>query len=191
MPRPLRAFRAGIFHLTAHASDVRDLFLDDEDRKDFLERLAAVYRRFDLGLLSYVLMGNHYHVIVRIPDARISHALQLLHTDYSRHHNRRHERSAHLFRAHAKARELESNEDLAGVCCYLARNPVEANLVRDPLAWPWGSARAHAGLEPPALPLEEEDLRAAFGGTAEWRTSYRLQIALAAQAATEEESGTR
>jgi REP element-mobilizing transposase RayT len=94
MPRPLRAFGEGIFHLTAHASDIRYLFLNDEDCDDFLGRLAAVCRRFDLDLLSYVLMGNHYHVIVRIPDARISHALQLLHTEYSRHHNRRHERSA-------------------------------------------------------------------------------------------------
>lgn len=187
MPRPLRAFGEGIFHLTAHASDIRYLFLNDEDREDFLGRLAAVCKRFDLGLLSYMLMGNHYHVIVRIPDASISHALQLLHTDYSRHHNRRHERSAHLFRAHAKARELESNDDLAGTARYVARNPVEANLVRDPLAWAWGSARAHAGLEPPVIPLEEDDLRAAFGGTATWRANYRMQI----ECATARESGSR
>ncbi len=152
MPRHLRAFGDGVFHLTAHASDLRYLFLNDEDREDFLIRLAAVCERFELSLLSYVLMGNHYHVLVRIPDARLSQALQRLHTEYSRHHNRRHwRRSAHLFRAHAKARELEGNEDLVGACRYLARNPVEANLVREPLAWPWGSARAHAGFERPRI----------------------------------------
>jgi hypothetical protein len=76
MPRPLRAFGEGIFHLTAHASDIRYLFLNDEDREDFLRRLAAVCKRLEPGLLCYVLMGNHYHVIVRIPDTRISHALR-------------------------------------------------------------------------------------------------------------------
>ncbi|HEV3479685.1 MAG TPA: transposase [Gaiellaceae bacterium] len=176
MPRHPRAFRDGIFHVTPHASDLRYLFLNDADREDFLVRLAAVCERFELSLLSYVLMGNHYHVIVRSPDARLSQALQRLHTEYSRHHNRRHWRcSAHLFRAHAKARELESNEDLVGACRYLARNPVEANLVPEPLAWPWGSARAHAGLEQPRVPLAENDLRGAFGGT-NWRENYRMQV---------------
>jgi hypothetical protein len=84
MPRPLRAFGEGIFHLTAHASDIRYLFLNDEDREDFLRRLAAVCKRLEPGLLCYVLMGNHYHVIVRIPDTRISHALRLLDTEIRR-----------------------------------------------------------------------------------------------------------
>jgi REP-associated tyrosine transposase len=176
VPRRPRAFAEGVFHLTAHASDTRYLFLDDDDREDFLDRMALVCERFELGVLSYVLMGNHYHVILRIPDARISRALQWLHTEYSRAHNRRHRRSAHLFRAHAIAREIESDEDLVGTCRYLALNPVAANLVRDPLGWQWGSARAHAGLERPRIPLDEKDVHAAFGGTPNWRENYRTQI---------------
>jgi putative transposase len=176
VPRDPRAFDEGILHLAAHGSDTRDLFLKDEDRNDFLGGLAIVCGRFELGLLSYVLMGNHYHAIVRTPNARVSQALQRLHTEYSRHHNRRHGRSAHLFRAHAMAREICSDEDLVGACRYLALNPVEANLVRSPLAWPWSSARAHAGLEKPRIPLMEGDLRAAFGGGADWRHNYRTQI---------------
>jgi hypothetical protein len=58
----------------------------------------------------------------------------------------------------------------------VARNPVEANLVHDPLAWPWGSTRAHAGFEQPRIPLAEADLRAAFGGPPLWRENYRIQI---------------
>jgi putative transposase len=176
VPRRPRAFTAGIFHISAHGSDTRHLFRNDEDREDFLTRLAAVCERFDLVLLSYVLMGNHYHSLISIADARISQALQRLHTEYSRHYNRRHRRTAHLFRAHPLAREIASDGDLAGVSRYVARNPVRAGLVRDPLAWKWSSARAHAGLEPPRIPLAENDLRAAFGGSANWRTRYREQI---------------
>ena len=64
-------------------------------------RPSAIWQRFELALLSYVLLGSHYHALVRIADARLSQALQRLHTGYSRWHNRRHARSAHLFRAHA------------------------------------------------------------------------------------------
>jgi putative transposase len=181
MPRAPRAFAEGIFHLAAHASDLRYLFLTDDDRQTFLDRLALACERFELGVLSYVLMGNHYHVILRIPDARVSRALQWIHTGYSRDHNRRYQRSAHLFRAHPLAREIESDEDLVGTCRYIARNPVEANLVADPLNWSWGSVRAHVGLEGPRIPLEETYLRAAFSGSQSWRKSFVEQIRRADQ----------
>jgi REP element-mobilizing transposase RayT len=74
--RPPRNLFAGIYHLAARGSDTRHLFLRDEDREEFLERLAAIWAYFELALLSYVLMGSHYHALVRIPDARLSQALQ-------------------------------------------------------------------------------------------------------------------
>jgi putative transposase len=175
VPRKPRAFGNGLFHLAAHGSDVRYLYSTNEDREDFLNRLAFVCERFELALVSYALMGTHYHAIVRIDDERISQALQRLHTEYSRHYNRRHGRSAHLFRAHPMAREIEDDADLVGAARYLARNPVEAGLVRDPLQWPWSSARAHAGLEPAQIPIAEGELKAAFGSVA-WRRNYVDQI---------------
>jgi len=42
MPRRPRSFAEGIYHIGAHGSDDRFLFLTDEDRNDFLERLAAI-----------------------------------------------------------------------------------------------------------------------------------------------------
>jgi putative transposase len=175
VPRKPRAYAEGVFHFAAHGSDVRYLFSSDDDRADFLQRLSAVCERFELGLLSYALMGTHYHTIVAVPDGRIADALRRLHTEYSRDCNRRWGRSSHLFRAHPFARMVESDEDLIGTARYVAWNPVEAGLVRDPLAWPWSSARAHAGLERPQIPLAEEPLRTAFGG-ASWRQSYAMQI---------------
>jgi REP-associated tyrosine transposase len=174
--RPRRNLYEGIYHLAARGSDKRHLFLRDEDREEFLERLTTIWAHFELALLSYVLMGSHYHALVRIPDARLSQALQHLHTEYPRWHNRRHGRSAHLFRAHALTRKVTSDRQLVAACRYLALNPVAAGLVNDPLDWPWSSARAHAGLEPPRIPLAERDLRAAFGDTDEWRERYRALI---------------
>lgn len=176
VPRRPRDFHAGIYHLSARASDTRYLFLTDDDRASFLVRVAVVCERFELALVSYVVMGTHYHLLVSIPDARISVALQQLHTGYSCEHNRIHGRSAHLFRAHFAAREIMSDEDLRNVSCYLALNPVEAGLVERPLDWPWSSAAAHAGLRRPRIPLSELPLRAAFGDRADWRRRYRAHV---------------
>ncbi|HEX5469776.1 MAG TPA: transposase [Gaiellaceae bacterium] len=173
MARRPRGLADGLYHLAAHGSDTRSLFVDDADRADFLERLAATLERFELAVVSYVLLGNHYHAFVRTPDARLSDALRHLHTEYARAHNRRHHRGAHLFRAHPYLGEIQSDEQLVTASRYLARNPLEAGLGRDPLAWRWSSAPAHAGLRRPPLPLAEGDLRAAFGGGARWRDRYR------------------
>ena len=172
MARKPRAYHAGIFHFAVHGSDTRHLFPSNDDRRDFLARLAAVCERFQLALLSYTLMGNHYHSLLQIPDGRVAYALQRLHSNYSRDLNRKQGRSAHLFRAHPFAREIQSDADLAGASRYIARNPVRARLVPNPLDWPWSSARAHAGLEPPPIPLAEDNLRAAFGATHTWRLRY-------------------
>jgi putative transposase len=175
MARPRRSCHPGVYHLTAHGSDTRHLFLNDEDREDFLARLASNVERFELALLSWVLLGNHYHALIRIEDARLSLALQRLHTEYSRHHNRRHRRGAHLFHAHPYTGEIASDKQLVAAARYLARNPVKAGLAADPLDWPWGSARSHAGLEPPRIPLHEADLQVAFGGSECWRDAYRQE----------------
>jgi putative transposase len=176
MVRPLRAFEEGLFHVAAHASDTRHLYLGADDRRNFLVRLAETCRRYELGLVTYVLMGNHYHAVFRIPDARLSSALQYLHTGYSRRHNRVHGRHAHLFRAHCGTRLIESGDHLLTAARYVARNPVEAGLVKHPLRWRWGSARAHAGLEAPRIPLDEGPLRAAFDDDPDWRRRYRALI---------------
>jgi putative transposase len=174
--RALRAFQAGIFHLGSHGSDERYLFLSDPEREIFLGGLGQVLERFELGLVSYTLMGNHYHLLLRITDGRVSKALQQLHTWYSRLHNKLHGRSAHLFLAHFFAREIESDEDLLWTARYIAWNPVDAGLAPDPLAWPWSSAAATAGLAEPALTLDLAPVRAAFGDAANWQQQYRAFI---------------
>jgi REP element-mobilizing transposase RayT len=172
MARRPREFVEGIYHVACQASDTRFLFVDDTDREIFLDALATTCDRYELGLVTYTLMGNHYHSVVAITGPRFSYAMQRLHTWYSRRHNKRHQREAHLFRAHFFARLLTSDEDLLWACRYVARNPVEAGLAAHPLAWPWSGARANAGVERPRIPLDDEPLRAALGGSLRWRVRY-------------------
>jgi putative transposase len=176
VPRRRRSFFEGLYHLAPHASDTRFLFLDGEERNAFLEQLARTFRRIEIGLVAYTLMGTHYHVVVSIPDGRVSAALQQLHTWYSRRHNKPRERTAHLFRAHYAARELTSDEDLLTVCRYLAYNPVVARIANHPFDWPWSSAAATAGLTRAQVPLDDAPLRGAFSEHRDWRNHYRAFI---------------
>ncbi len=161
-----------------HASDDRFLFLSSGDRLRFLELVDETFAKLDLAVLSYTLMGTHYHLLVYTPDERLSSALQRVHTEYSRAHNAATRHSAHLFRAHCRARRVHDDLDVLATHRYLALNPVAAALVDEPLSWPWSSARAHAGVERPRIALYESPLRDALGGGADWRSRYARLVAL-------------
>jgi len=165
-------YAEGIYHVAAHGSDIRDLFLDDVDRRAFLDLLKLTFTPLGLRVISYVLMTNHHHLLVETPDDRIARGLQVLHGGFARRHNVRHGRTAHLFRAHPVARRIEDDDDLIWADRYIAWNPVEAGVVFSPFDWGWSSGSAHAGLAVAALPLHEAPLRASFGGAADWRQRY-------------------
>ena len=66
MARPLRIeFEGAIYHLTARGNERQSIFRRDEDRRRFLEFLERACARFEVKLLAFVLMGNHFHLVAR------------------------------------------------------------------------------------------------------------------------------
>jgi REP element-mobilizing transposase RayT len=66
MGRPPRRYAQGIYHVAGHGSDDRVLFKDD-DRRAFLDHLETTFALLGLGIVSYVLMTNHHHLLVHTP----------------------------------------------------------------------------------------------------------------------------
>lgn len=174
MARSIRLFVPnGIYHVASRGSDRRPLFVFDSDRQSFLDRLARIVERHELRCLAYCLMGNHYHLIVQTPDARLSAALKELNGGYSRRFNHVHGRSAHLFRNRFLAQLVDGERYLLAACRYVAYNPVRAGFCVEPSEWPWSSYCASAGIDPVPSFLNETMLRDIFGGGREWRARYR------------------
>src|SRR5580704_3834873 len=104
MSRPLRIQRVGgWYHVTARGNERKAVFRGDRDRAHFLELLAKMTERFGLRLRAYVLMDNHYHLIVELTRAHLSRGLQWLNLSYTSWFNRRHDRTAHLFQGRFKS----------------------------------------------------------------------------------------
>lgn len=67
MAKPLRCeYSGGWYHVTARGNERKDIFRSDRDREHFLEVLAELGERFGLEVHAYVLMGNHYHLLLRM-----------------------------------------------------------------------------------------------------------------------------
>ena len=65
MARPLRIERpGGRYHVTARGNERKEIFRDDADRFHFLELLSELGERLGVRVHAYVLMDNHYHLLL-------------------------------------------------------------------------------------------------------------------------------
>lgn len=126
MARPLRCeFPGGWYHVTARGNERKDIFRNDRDREHFLEVVAELEPRFGIEVHAYVLMGNHYHLLLRLRgESGLSAGMHFLGVSYSVWFNRRHRRSGHLFQGRFKAVVVDFDDWGGELSRYIHLNPV-------------------------------------------------------------------
>ncbi len=131
--------------------------------------------------LSYCLMGNHVHLLLETRTPNLGAGMHRLHGAYAQYFNRRHGFSGHLFQGRFDAPPIESDPQLWMTAAYIARNPVDAGLCREPADWPWSS---HAAIVDGRAPdwLAAARLESYFGaqggdGLQRYRELVELQVA--------------
>jgi REP element-mobilizing transposase RayT len=81
MARPLRLnLPGGYYHVTSRGNERKEIFSGDEEREKFLGFLPEWTTRYRLRLHGYVLMNNHYHLLVETEEEDLSGAMQWLNT---------------------------------------------------------------------------------------------------------------
>jgi len=147
MARPLRIeFAGALYHVTSRGDGREDIYLDDEDRKIYLEVLRDVCERFNWVVHAYCLMTNHYHLLIETPDSNLSMGMRHLNGVYTQRFNRKNNRVGHVFQGRYKAIIVQKESYLLELARYIVLNPVRAQMVRSARDWSWSSYRATAGL---------------------------------------------
>jgi len=145
MARPLRIEQQDTFyHVLNRGNERRAIFRDEHDYEGFLDRLGKCSRRFSLDIHAYVLMGNHYHLLVKTHEANLSAAMQWLQMAYGSWHNHRHQRSGHLFQGRFKSFLIQETQYLHRLLLYIHRNPLRAKAVERLEDYRWSSYRVLA-----------------------------------------------
>lgn len=130
MARPLRRdIAGGWYHVTARGEHRKALYGDDRDRRHFLELLEEMRKRYRVKVLAYVLMENHYHLMVATPEANLSRAMQWLNVSYSVWFNRRRQEVGHVFQGRFKAIVVEGESWGLLLSEYLHLNPIRLKML--------------------------------------------------------------
>lgn len=104
-----------------------------------METIRRIVERFGVEVHAYVLMNNHYYLLIRTRDANLSKAIQWLGLTYSMWFNRRHVRSGHLFQGRFKSFVIENYRYFTAMSFYIHGNPTRAGLAQNFLDYPWSS----------------------------------------------------
>ena len=84
MARPLRIeFPGAVYYITYRGNAKQSIYLDEEDRNNFLKILTSVVQRFNWLCHAYCLMENHYHLIIETPEGNLSRAMRQLNDVYT------------------------------------------------------------------------------------------------------------
>ena len=144
------------------------MFRDATDRLRFLDELRVVLHRREWACLAWCLLGNHYHLLVRTPEADLGAGMQAVNGKYAQAFNARHGLTGHVFQARYASRLVVREAHLLSTIRYVVRNPLGAGLGRELDDWPWSSHHEMLGAPGPADGLlavdEVAGLFAAFGG---------------------------
>lgn len=150
MARPLRIeFAGGFYHVTSRGNQRSAIFLEDNDRFEWISILSDVADRFRWQVYAYCQMGNHYHLLVRTPEANLSRCMRHLNGVYTQRFNRHHHRCGHLLQGRYHAVIVDDQSYLLEVIRYVLLNPVRAGLVHGACEWKWSSFRSTVGESTP------------------------------------------
>jgi REP element-mobilizing transposase RayT len=145
MARQWRIEYAGaIYHVLSRGNGGQEIFRSKDDRHLFLDLLGELVERFNIEVHAYVLMGNHYHLLLKTNDANLSKAMQWFGSSYTRKFNLKNSTGGHLFQGRFKSIIVENDTYLLRLSCYIHRNPVKAGMVERLADYQWSSYRFYA-----------------------------------------------
>ncbi len=131
MARPLRIeFPGAWYHFTCRGNERNRIFKDDTDRKEFLSILNDSLEKYATELHGYVLMDNHFHLIIHTPSGNLSRFAQRFNTAYTVYYNRKHKRTGHLYQGRYKAILIEKDSYLLVLSRYIHLNPVKIKRIK-------------------------------------------------------------
>ena len=160
-----------IYHIFNRGVEKRDIFSDDRSRKRFLDVLtyyrttqqpfkytnflklnledraqiqqSQIIQPLDIKLLGFVLMPNHYHLLLeQMSDGGISMFMKKSQDSYTKYFNTKNERIGPLFQGSFKAIRIESDEQLLHILRYIHLNPFTAYMIKeieDLIQYKWSS----------------------------------------------------
>jgi len=132
-------FDGAISHVTQHASGTEPLFLEKFDYLYMIHLMKEILYKFKTKVLSFSLMLNHIHLLLKFLEADMPEAMKELFQHYAMYFNKKYERKGHVFSGAYRSALCFDENYLIAASLYMHYNPVRAKLVQNPIDYRWSS----------------------------------------------------
>lgn len=140
MPRRARKkSESGIYHVMIRGINKQTIFEDEEDYEKFEQVLKDCKEISGYSLLSYCLMGNHVHLLIKEEKEALEQIFKRIGARYVYWYNNKYQRSGHLFQDRYKSEPVDDDKYFLAVLRYIHQNPIKAGLCRDAALYKWSS----------------------------------------------------
>jgi putative transposase len=132
-------------HVIQRGNNHERILYEEEDYWFMWEKIGAAAEKFQCDLHAYVLMPNHFHLLLtpRLENG-VGKLMQYVGRYYVQHFNARYERTGTLWEGRYRATLLDPKQFLLPVSRYVESNPVRAGLVKSVGDYGWSSYAANA-----------------------------------------------
>lgn len=144
-----------IFHLINRGNKKEAVFNETKEYLYFIKLLKEYRRRFGLKIYHWVLMPNHYHLLLEIDEPeRVSSFMAGINRAYTCYYHKNYLTSGFLWQGRFKLQAVEKGEYLLACGRYIERNPVRAGIVSQAQEYIFSSARFYCSGEQDGVTTE-------------------------------------
>jgi REP element-mobilizing transposase RayT len=125
--KPRIEYEGAVYHVMSRGNRQEPIFKGDRDCEMFVDTLGEACGRCGWRVHAFVLMGNHYHLLLETPYANLVDGMRWLQGTYTKRFNIRHKLWGHLFQGRYKALLVDPDGDyFSTVASYIHLNPARS-----------------------------------------------------------------
>ena len=151
-----------LYHVYSRGSNRQPVVEDESDFVDWEQVVLDAARAEGVELHAWALLPNHWHAAVRCPVGGLSRFMKRANHRYALRHDRRWEKTGHLWQHRFGAVLQESELQYLWLLRYIVRNPLEAGLCDSVEGWRWTSWGPTVGERPAPVVLRVDEVLRAF-----------------------------
>jgi REP element-mobilizing transposase RayT len=142
MGRRLRVeYPGAIYHVVQRGNNREFIFGRPDERNYLIEQVSNAVEVDGVTVFAYVVMSNHYHLLLRTDGEFLSKVMHRINTKYSRYfnHDSGRDRTGVVFEGRYKAILVQNDDYLLSLVRYIHRNPVRAGIASKLCDYRWSS----------------------------------------------------
>jgi putative transposase len=133
-------------HVIQRGNNRQAIFAKTADYQRLLDLLDDNARQFEVAIHAYVLMSNHFHLLVTPQTSDgLPQMMQAVGRRYVRYFNDSQQRSGTLWEGRYRSTLIQTDRYLLACMSYIDLNPVRAGLVAQAADYPWTSHGHYIG----------------------------------------------